>query len=125
MLLLELERLQRCRMIDKIIMATSTDDSDTQLVKAVKDAGFMVFQGNLNDVLDRYYQCAKQYSSAHVVRITGDCPLIEPQVVDVVISSHLKDDNDYTSNTLRRANGLRARLPFARVDVLLRKSRNG
>lgn len=102
MLLLELERLQRCQMIDEIILATSIDDSDTQLAKAVKDAGFMVYQGNLNDVLDRYYQCAKQYSPAHIVRITGDCPLIEPQVVDVVISRHLEDDNDYTSNTLRR-----------------------
>ncbi len=100
MILLELERLQRCKLIDKIMLATSADESDALLTETVKNAGYMVYQGNLDDVLDRYYQCAKLSNPIHVVRITGDCPLIDPQIVDSVISNHLQDGNDYTSNVL-------------------------
>lgn len=100
MILLELERIRQCRYIDEIVLATSLDESDALLAKTVKNAGYPVYLGNLNDVLDRYYQCAKLYSSEHVVRITGDCPVIDPQIVDSVICKHLQEGNDYTSNTL-------------------------
>lgn len=100
MILLELERIRQCRYIDEIVLATSLDESDALLAKTVKNAGYPVYLGNLNDVLDRYYQCAKLYSSEHVVRITGDCPVIDPQIVDSVIVKHLQEENDYTSNTL-------------------------
>lgn len=100
MILLELERLQRCKLIDEILLATSIDESDTALAETVKAAGYPVYQGNLDDVLDRYYQCARQSNPAHVVRITGDCPLIDPQVADAVIEKHLRDKNDYTGNVL-------------------------
>lgn len=103
MILLELERLQRCRMINKIILATSTDTSDDVLEETVKNAGFSTYQGNLNDVLDRYYKCANQYSPVHVVRITGDCPVIDPRIVDSIIIKHLQENNDYTSNVLEPA----------------------
>lgn len=100
MILWELERLQRCKLIDKIMLATSADESDALLAETVRNAGYPVYQGSLDDVLDRYYQCAKLSSPEHVVRITGDCPLIDPQIVDAVISKHLQDRNDYTSNVL-------------------------
>ncbi len=100
MILLELERLQYCKRIDNIMLATSSDESDALLAEKVRIAGYSVYQGNLNDVLDRYYQCARQCNPVHVVRITGDCPLIDPHIVDAVISKHLHDNNDYTSNTL-------------------------
>lgn len=103
MILLELERLQRCKQIDEIMLATSADKSDALLAESVRKAGYPVYQGNLDDVLDRYYQCAKLSSPLHVVRITGDCPLIDPQVVDAVITKHLQDENDYTSNILGEA----------------------
>ena len=100
MILLELERLRHCQTVDEIILATSSDDSDKELANIVRKNGFSAYQGNLNDVLDRYYQCAKQCNPTHVVRITGDCPIIDPQIVDTVISKHLQENNDYTSNVL-------------------------
>ncbi|EKU70828.1 cytidylyltransferase domain-containing protein [Selenomonas sp. F0473] len=103
MILYELERLSRSRRIDNIVLATSEDESDDPLAETVRDAGFTVFRGNLGDVLGRYDACAKAFGAAHVVRITGDCPLIDPAIVDAVIDRHLSEGNDYTSNTLGEA----------------------
>ena len=97
MIIHELERLSRSKRIDKIMLATSTETSDDPLAKVVTDAGFGVYRGNLDDVLDRYYQCAKEYLPEHVVRITGDCPVIDWRLVDSVIKIHIEHDNDYTS----------------------------
>lgn len=96
MIIQELDRLSRSKMIDKIVLATSTEASDAPLVKVVTDAGMAVYRGNLDDVLDRYYQCAKEYQPEHVVRITGDCPVIDWRLVDSVIKIHIEHGNDYT-----------------------------
>ena len=103
MILYELERLSRSRRIDNIVLATSEDESDDPLAETVCSAGYAVFRGSLNDVLARYYHCAAAYGAEHVVRITGDCPLIDPAVVDRVIECHLNEGNDYTSNTIGEA----------------------
>lgn len=100
MIILELERLRHCQTVDEIILATSSDDSDKELANIVRNNDFPVYQGSLNDVLDRYYQCAKRCNPTHVVRITGDCPIIDPQIVDTVIFKHLQENYDYTSNIL-------------------------
>lgn len=103
MILCEMERLSRSTCIDKIVLATSEDESDDPLVETARSAGYAVFRGSLNDVLGRYYACAKASGAEHIVRITGDCPLIDPAVVDEVIARHLGEGNDYTSNTLGEA----------------------
>lgn len=103
MILCELERLARSARIDQIVLATSEDERDDPLAETVRDAGFAVFRGSLGDVLGRYEACAKAFGAAHVVRITGDCPLIDPAIVDAVIDRHLSEGNDYTSNTLGEA----------------------
>lgn len=103
MIIHELERLKSCETLDKVILATSVDESDTQLAEKVKDAGWEVYRGSLDDVLERYVQCAKAYGADHVVRITGDCPVIDPEVVDCTVRVHLAHGNDYTSNGLGRA----------------------
>jgi len=103
MILCELERLSRSVRIDQIVLATSEDASDDPLAETVHAGGYTVFRGSLGDVLGRYYACAKEYGAAHVVRITGDCPLIDPAVVDEVVALHLSGGNDYTSNTLGEA----------------------
>ncbi|NCC58621.1 MAG: spore coat protein, partial [Synergistales bacterium] len=54
----------------------------------------------LDDVLDRFYRAAEPFSPDHVVRLTGDCPLIDPDVIDSIIELHLTEGNDYTSNTI-------------------------
>ncbi|MBR1885410.1 MAG: spore coat protein, partial [Schwartzia sp.] len=82
MILHELERVRRSKRIDKIVLATSQDSSDDGLADIVTESGIEVYRGNLDDVLDRYYQCAKQYQPEHVVRITGDCPVIDWRIVD-------------------------------------------
>ena len=106
MIIHEMERLSKSRMINKIVLATSADQSDDALVEVVTAAGFDVFRGNLDDVLDRYYQCAKEYQPNHVVRITGDCPVIDWQIVDSVIESHIEHGNDYTSTSADYPDGL-------------------
>ena len=106
MILRQLERLNRSQEIRKIVLATSIDESDDVLARTVEAAGYAVYRGSLDDVLARYYHCAEQYASAHVVRITGDCPLIDWRIVDDVIARHLAENNDYTHTTERFPDGL-------------------
>lgn len=94
-----LNRLSKAKRIDQIILATSVDPRNQPLVDYVFKLGYPVFQGSENDVLDRYYQAAKVYQPDTVVRITGDCPLIDPLVVDAVISAYEREGVDYLSNT--------------------------
>ena len=98
MLLHQIERLQHSKMIDKLVVATSTDISDDAIELLCLDNGIEVFRGSLNNVLDRFYQCTKRYNPEHVVRLTGDCPLADCQIIDQVIQLHLDNDDDYTSN---------------------------
>lgn len=100
MLLRQIERIKRSKCIDKLVLATSTDKSDDAIEKIAKENGIECFRGSLEDVLDRFYQAAKQYNPEHIVRLTGDCPLIDWEVIDEVIDLHIKDNNDYTNNTI-------------------------
>ncbi|SEJ88000.1 spore coat polysaccharide biosynthesis protein SpsF [Propionispira arboris] len=100
MIIHEIERIQRSLFIGKVVLATSNACNDDELSMICRQYGIEVFRGNLNDVLDRYYQCAKQYQPEHVVRLTGDCPLIDWKIIDAVIMKHIEENNDYTSNTL-------------------------
>ena len=98
MVFLEMERLKRAKNIDKLVLATSVEQSDNPVEEACRKYGVECYRGNLDDVLDRYYSCAEAYKPEHVVRVTGDCPLIDPAVVDMVIKKHLAEGNDYTCN---------------------------
>ncbi len=69
-------------------------------------AGYDVYRGSLDDVLGRYYHCAQRYMPTHVVRLTGDCPVIDPHIVDRVTAQHAAERNDYTSTTERFPDGL-------------------
>jgi len=96
-------RLKKCRFVDHIIVATTTHDRDRVLLDLAQKEGVEGFAGSEDDVLGRYYQAAKRHKPEHVVRCTGDCPILDPQIVDRVIETHLKEGNDYTSNTLQRS----------------------
>ena len=98
MLLHQIERLRNSKMIDKLVVATSNNISDDAIEKMCTDNNIEIFRGDLENVLDRFYQCAKLYNPDYVVRLTGDCPLADWQVVDQVIQCHLDGNNDYTSN---------------------------
>jgi len=97
-----LSQLKKSKLIDKIVVATSTKKENDVLVKFVKSLGFDVFRGSENDVLKRFYDCAKRYKAEIIVRITGDEPLIDPFIVDRVIRDHLSKKADYTSTKLKR-----------------------
>lgn len=92
-------RVLQSRLIDEVVVATSIERNNLPLVKICSDNNIRVFCGSENDVLDRFYQLAKLLQPNHIVRITADCPLIDPDIIDKVIQKHLDDGNDYTSNT--------------------------
>ena len=94
-----LERLAKSKLVDKIIVATTENLEDLELVKFVEDLGYAAYVGSENDVLDRYYQIAKSESTDIIVRITGDCPFVDATIVDEVINELILSNSDYTSNT--------------------------
>lgn len=99
LLVYEFRRVQLSREIDKIVVATTTDPSDDRIEGLCVTMGIDYFRGSPQDVLDRYEKCAEQYPDADtIVRVTGDCPLIDPSVIDLVIQTHCASGADYTSN---------------------------
>lgn len=94
-----LKRLSKSKLISKIVVATTDNPVDDALEKAVAELGYDVFRGSEKDVLDRYYKAAALYKPDVVVRITGDCPLIDAEVVDDVIVKLLDNDLDNCNNT--------------------------
>lgn len=98
MIELLLSRLARAREADQIIVATSVDERNLPLVEHVRKLGYTCEQGSENDVLDRYVQAAEKHQADVVVRITGDCPLVDPDLVDEAIRRFKAADVDYFSN---------------------------
>lgn len=93
-----LERLSKSKNIHEIIIATSEDPCNENLVEYINTLGYKIFRGNETDVLARYYFAAKASQADVVVRITGDCPLIDPSLVDEVINVFFNKRADYASN---------------------------
>lgn len=98
MLSLQLERLRRCRKIDAIVIATSTDSSDDALAHLAQKEGLQCYRGNLTDVLDRFYQAATKAKASTIVRLTGDCPLADPAHIDSVIDTFIDGNYDFICN---------------------------
>lgn len=95
-----IERAQHSTLLNAIVLATTTRAVDTPLADLVQAQGIPVYRGKCEDVLDRYYQAATQYHADIIVRITGDCPLIDPHVIDQVVQVFLQHHYDYVTNTL-------------------------
>jgi len=95
-----IERVNSAKLIDKTVLATSLNKEDTVLVRRAEGLGISVFRGSGVDVLDRFYCCAKKFNAKNIVRITGDCPLIDPMIIDEVIALFKKNKLDYASNVL-------------------------
>lgn len=96
----QIERVLRSKLIDKLIIATSEHPEDDLLAEISEKVGVYCFRGSLNDVLGRFYNAVNtlECQPEHIVRLTGDCPLIDSEVIDRVIEHHLKTQADYTSN---------------------------
>ena len=97
MLAFQIERLSRCHAIDLIVVATSVETSDDAIEDFCKDQSITCFRGSLVNVLDRFYQVALKFKAKHVLRTTGDCPLIEPSLINDVLREHIAQKNDYTT----------------------------
>jgi len=93
-----LGRLSESKRIDKIVVATTERPDDDRLAKTVEGLGYSIFRGSEDDVLDRFYHAALFFGSKTIVRITGDCPLIDPNLVDGVIELYQETGVDYASN---------------------------
>lgn len=100
MLELLVERLRRSKSVGEIVIATSDNPADAATVELAKKIGCSYFVGSEHDVLDRFYNAAKAYRADVIVRITGDCPLHDPELIDRIILFYLehKDTFDYVSN---------------------------
>jgi len=94
----QIDRIGRAKLIDKLILVTSRNDTDDALADACLDYGIPVYRGSLDDVLDRFYQAALLEDPDHIVRLTGDCPLADPKIIDRVCQFYLDGEFDYTSN---------------------------
>lgn len=97
-----LDRLAQCRKTDQVIVATSDKPGDDPIAQFCQSRDMAVFRGSENDVLSRYYEAAKRFDLQTIVRITGDCPLIDPDVVDQIIAFFYDKKLDYASNTIER-----------------------
>lgn len=97
-----IRRLKRCKQLDDIVVATTSKEEDNQIVEIALSEEVKYFRGSSENVLERYYFTAKEHEIDTVVRITSDCPCIDPEIVDLTVEKHLASRADYTSNCLPR-----------------------
>ena len=96
----QLERIKLSERIQEIIVATTNESADDEIASLCNRRGIKVFRGSQNDVLSRYYHCAKENNASTIVRLTADCPLIDPKVIDAVIDLYFSKKVDYAANTV-------------------------
>jgi spore coat polysaccharide biosynthesis protein SpsF len=98
---LHLKRIKKSKRINKIVVATTFENNVEKILEIANKQGVFYSQGSTDDVLDRYYQAAKNFRADIVIRLTSDCPLIDPQIIDDTFDFFMKEGNDYVSNTLK------------------------
>lgn len=96
----QINRIKKAKKVGKIILATSIKVSDDPIEELCKEKGIICYRGSEEDVLERYFECAKLHNLSTVVRLTGDCPLVDPKTIDLAIDSFFKNNTDYCSNTV-------------------------
>lgn len=100
----QIERVKQARSIDQIIIATTVKDSEQPIVDLCEKLGVDYYRGSEENVLSRYYEGAQTFGVDVVARLTSDCPIIDPKVIDQVVKHYLDNQSsvDYVSNTLER-----------------------
>lgn len=91
-------RLRKSKFIDKIIIATTMDKKDDAIEEFASEYHLGIYRGSENDLVDRYYNTARKYNADVIVRIWGDCPLIDPEIIDKTIEKFLSYKADYANN---------------------------
>jgi spore coat polysaccharide biosynthesis protein SpsF (cytidylyltransferase family) len=118
LLKIHLDRLKKSKKVDKIIVATTICDDDNIIEELATDWGYEVFRGSENDVLDRFYQAVKSINPLWVVRVTSDCPLIDPELVDKIIEVPIEKYIDEVS--MKLINESNSPLPSSTTCILRR-----
>jgi spore coat polysaccharide biosynthesis protein SpsF len=118
----EVAALERATTLDEIVVATTTNRDDDVLVDVVERLGLRWFRGSEHDVLSRYCGAASEARADVVVRVTADCPLLDPGVVDRVVGA-LQPNTDYASNVLERTFAVGLDTEALHFDVLVRLDR--
>ena len=96
----QLDRISKSKKLDRVVVATSILEVDDAIESFCVDYGVDCYRGSENDVMSRYYDCAKKYNSDIVVRMTADCPFIDPEIIDKVVQKFKDDNVDYCGNTV-------------------------
>jgi spore coat polysaccharide biosynthesis protein SpsF len=97
------KRTRRATLVDEVVVATSVLPGDDAIARECEGLKVACFRGDELDVLDRYYRAAQKFAADAIVRITADCPLIDPELIDATIRSRLEQKADYASNALARS----------------------
>ena len=100
MLQIHIDRIKEANQIDDIYIATTTKKADDVIANLAAQLGVKHHRGSEQDVLDRFYQTVKGVVPKYVVRLTSDCPLIDPQLIDEVVKKAIEEDLDYYANTI-------------------------
>ena len=95
-----IERVSKLKKINKIIVATSANAEDDKISELCQMLNIACYRGSENDVLDRFYQAAKEFNYSNIIRITGDCPMIDPDIIGQTIKLYEDEKLDYASNVI-------------------------
>lgn len=120
----QIERIKEAKLIDDLIVATSTDASDDTLAKYAESLGVNVQRGPLDDVLQRFIEVLDSTKAENFVRLTADCPLADPQIIDDAIKLFLDSNCDYVSNTVERTYPRGLDVEVAKSKVLRSVAKN-
>ena len=96
----QIDRIENSKKVDKIVVATTVAREDDSIESFCVNNQIEFYRGSQNDVLSRYYECASNYQADIIVRLTADCPLSDPGLIDKVVSLFLKSKADYAANTI-------------------------
>ena len=113
-----INRLKQSKYLDTIIIATTNDKEDDKIVKIANNMNVNYYRGNKFNVLERYYEAAKNNDLDIIIRITSDCPCIDYTLMDNIIKSHIKNSSDYTSNKIGETYPIGLDVEVFNFDVL-------
>jgi spore coat polysaccharide biosynthesis protein SpsF len=94
------ERTRKAKIVNQVVVATTNDPSDDPIISFCKAQGYSSYRGSIQDVLDRYYQAAKANHADIIVRITSDCPLVDPGLIEITVNALLEKNVDFAANRL-------------------------
>ena len=118
-----LNSLQYSKTLDHIVVATTKKKIDDQIVELCNKMEISTFRGNKNNVLNRFCETGKKYNATHIVRISADCPFMDPIIVDKVVRKSLSSNIDYVSNTLPKTYPMGYEVEVIKFPALLKSEK--